>query len=554
MPQAISTDTVPSSARGNAPSRLDLRSVRNATLLIVSVAVLLQLTLFFSTDNLAASALLLCGAAIGLSYTLDRQLLIEYPLSTLAILGYTVSYFVIPPLGQLADFHGILHNLHHHILVWAYGVAGVVAVIVAHYLYRVFSLCSTVRLSIARFLYRPLHFFEMPNTLQFWLMGFIGVGATVANLHIAHRGTALISVMRVLEPLLYIPYFMVFPEFLDPRYRIRRRPLRFGLIAYTGLVIVVFIMTNSRGFMFTGFASLGVVYIYRVMTGTIAPPKLTMRSSIILAVSVWIISGPATNMAASMVVARSLRKSVSPQELAVATWNAYRSGAAVRSVERWSNEGFHRYEETYYNNVFLDRLGNVRYTDISTDAVHETESLGELPYFRKIQIARVIAILPEPAIKALHIGIDKDKVLRGSSEDFLYTLATGSPVGGFKTDSPLVVLSATFGTLWPIFYLLLVILLFIFIDARTELIGTIDERENRRTVFPILNPVVAGTLFSYTSLFTAFGLQDIAAYIGIFTREAVEIALVYGLAFVSTKIVSSLVLGWMWRAAPQGGA
>lgn len=550
MLQTISTDTVSSSASGNILSRLDLRSVRNATLLIVSLAVLLQLTIFFSTDNLVASALLLGGLFAGLYYSLDQQLLIEYPLSTLAILGYTVSYFVIPPLGQLADFNSILHNLTHHILVWVFGFVGLLILVTAHYAYRMFLPCGIARWSITNLFFRPLRFFEMPNALQFWLMGFIGIVATIVNIRIVNgteATTTLSSIMRVFRPLMYVPYFMVFPEFIDPRYRIRKRPLRVGLIAYTGLIIAVTAMTNSRGMMFTGFASLGVVYVYRVITGTIAPPKLTLRSSMVLLLAIWLISGPITNMAASMVVARKWRSSVSPRELAAATLSVYRSGIAVRSLEGMQYTGFQRYDEAYYGNIFLDRLGNVRYTDISLNAVQAVKSLGELPYFKKIEFEKIIAILPEPAIKALRIGIDKERVLSGSSEDFLYELATGYPIGGFKTDSPFVILSATFGFMWPVYVVLILVILFIFIDARIDIVNAHDGLGNRITRCSILNPIVAGTLFGCTSMFTAFGLQDVASYISVITRDTIETAMVYGFAFIATKGVSSLMLGWMWR-------
>lgn len=558
MPQVPAAATLSSQIRGN-PSLIDnLSRLKKAILLVTSIAVLLQLTIFFSTDNLVASALLLCGLFVGLNYSLNRQLLSEYPLSTLAVLGYTISYFVIPPLGQLIGFQSILHNLSHHILVWVYGLAGMLAIVIAHYAYRVFSPFPVARSSLSRYFYRPLRFFEMPNPMQFWLMGFMGIAATIINVKIAHGGstTTLSSIMRVFRPLVYTPYFIAFPSLIDPRYKGRRRPFRVDLIVYSLLLIAVAAMTNSRAFMFTGFASMGVVYLYRVMTGTISPPRMTLRTATILGICAWIVSGPFTNIAASMIVARRLRTSVSPRELAVTTWSIYRSGLAARSVENLQHHTFTHYDETYFGNIFLDRLANVRYTDISIEAKRGVESLGETSYFKKVQLDRVIAILPEPVIKAMHIEINKKYLLSGSSEDFLYELATGRSVGGFKTGFPLVILSATFGLMWPILFTVIAVLAFITMDALCETVSLRDNSGNRVHRSSVFNPMVAGTLFGFASYFTAFGGQDIAAYVSFLTRGWIETGLVYACAFMLTKGVSWLTIGWIWRAdnVPQAGA
>lgn len=550
MPQAITTATASQAVTGRLAFSANLTRVRNAILLVVSVATFAQLAIFFGTDNLVASALLLCGAFVGLFYSINRQLLSEYPLSTLAVLGYAISFFVIPPIGQLLGFNSILHNLTHHILVWVYGLIGMVALVVAHYAYRIFSPYASARWSLANHVYRPLRFFEMPDPLQFWLMGFMGIAATLANMRLMHNGetTTLSSIMRVFQPLIYTPYFLAFPNLLDPRYEPKRQPIRFSLIAYSILAIAVALMGNSRSFMLTGFASLALVYIYRVLAGTISPPRLTLRSFIALVVCVWIVTGPFTNMAASMVIVRKMRGSVSPRDLAKATWSVYRSGIAVKAIEAESNRSFHRYDETYYDNIFLDRLGNVRFTDISINATNAVTSLGEVPYFRRIEFDRVIAILPEPFLRALDIHVDKKEVLSGSSEDFLYHLATGNPVAGFKTGSALVVLSATFGMMWPIYFILLSTLVFIVLDAQTDVTNLGDGSGNQIARCAVLNPIVAGTLFTYASFFTALGAQDIAAYLGMLTRAWIEIALVYAFAYALTKGVSSLMLTWMWRA------
>ncbi|MGH9586755.1 MAG: hypothetical protein ACRD3F_07355, partial [Acidobacteriaceae bacterium] len=301
---------------------LRLSRVRNALLVTVSGATAIQLSLFFSINNLIASGVLLFGAFVGFAYSMDRQLLDDYPLSTMTIAGYTVCRFLVPPLGKLADFQGILHGLNHPILVWVYELAGLFALVGAHYLYRKFSPLRGVRRILTRRFYRPMHFFEMPNQIQFWLMGAVGIVATLVVLRHLNGGQG--TVARVLLPLIYVPYFAFFPTLLDPRYETPQKPIRVTLILYTILLIGVSAMINSRGFMLVGFASLACVYGYRVFTGTIQPPKLSMKALIIIAAGCWIATGPVANMAASMIVAREMRGRVSAPELAKKTWDVYR--------------------------------------------------------------------------------------------------------------------------------------------------------------------------------------------------------------------------------------
>lgn len=535
---------------GRPPSVLDPSQARKAVLLVVTLATLLQLAIYFNIDNLIASTLLLCGAYLGLSYAIDRQRLNDYPLSTLAILGYTIYQFVIPPVGKLLYFQSILRDLHHPILVWIYGDMGLLTLLAAHYAYRQFSPYWTIRWALVRRFYRPLHFFDMPDTFQLWLMGGIGIAASLFTIRFssAAGSSALYSVARIIRPLIYTPFFTAFPNLIDPRYKVGQRPIRLGLIIYSILLLAVAAMMNSRSFMLTGFASLVIAFGYRVVTGTVPSPKLSKKSLIIVLASVWLVGGPVANLAASMVIARRARGTVSPQELAKTTWNVYRSGIAIKAYEQAGIRAARlgRYNETYFGNVFLDRIGNVRFTDISIDAANGVKALGDTPYFRKIEFERVAAILPGPLLRALNLQVDKTMVLSGSSEDFLYQMATGNPAEGYKTGSPLVILQMTFGLIWPICCCLMATVIFCVLDASTD-VGNIRDttKSDSRSSCVVFSPVVAGTLLGCLLCFTA---DDVAAYIGFATREWIETGVLYGLVFVFTRTISSLMFRWAWQS------
>lgn len=295
-----------------------------------------------------------------------------------------------------------------------------------------------------------------------------------------------------------------------------------------------------------GFGSLILLYGYRVFTGTISPPKLRVGSLLTVLVCVWLISGPITNLAASMLIARKFRRTDSSVRLAKETWSIYRSGRAIRVYEEAGRVlRLSSYNERYYNNIFLNRIGNVRFTDLSIDAAHSVMTLGESSYFRRDQFEKVVALLPDPVIRMLQLDIDKKEVLSGSSEDVLYSMATGFPVGGFKTGSGLVIIRMTFGLMWPIYLGLMSVAIFTVFDALTYIASIWTP--SGMSHYVIMNPLVAGTLAGIV-LYPA-AAQDVPSYVGACTRGVIEMGMVYAGAFVVSKFVSSLMLGWTWRAS-----
>lgn len=552
MPHNAAAQNASMTVTGKPFLALRLSRVRNVALLMLTLAVLAQLAIFFSVNNLIVSALILCGGYAGLYYGLDRQLLDDFPLSTLAIVGYTICRFVIPPFGKLADGQSILHGLNHPILVWLYGLAGSFALLLAHYFYRVFSPCLQVRWALTKRFYRRLHYFEMPDQVQFWLMGAVGIGATLVGLRHSNGaanatgGSTLSAMAKVLVPLIYVPYFGALPTLLDPRYETRRHPIRLSLVLYSVLLIAVSAMLNSRGFMLTGFVSMVCVYGYRVITGTIAPPKLSLRALILVLIAGWIAIGPMANLAASMLVVRKVRGTISAQELARKTWDVYRSGTATRlyqmSVNNTSRLGF--YDEAYYNNIFLNRFGNMRFTDLSIDAAHKVIALGRAPYFQKIEYEKAVSVLPAPVIKLLNLDVNKKEALSGSSEDFLYDLATGNGVGGFKTGELLVIMRVTFGLMWPVVLAFFSLAFFIVIDASCD-IGSLWQGNHGRFDCVVFNSVIAGMMFTY--VFYQGAASDAASFIAMCTRDWVSLGIFYGIVFAVSKWMSSALFGGVLR-------
>lgn len=522
---------------------LNLLWVRNWLFLIVAVATTLQLFLHYSLVNLEMSALLIAGAWIGIAYVFDRDRLLLYPISTLMLLGYVISRYVAPPIGQLSELHSITHLLNNPILVEAYDLAGLAFLLIAHIIYRKFSLLQDLRHLIESKFYAPLGFFVIPRGIEYWLIGLAGIAATIFSTHFggSSGGGVSSAVFNVLKPLTYVPYLVAGPALADPAQKENRRTRWLPLALYTGVVFAVSLVTNSRGFMLTGLVSLVLAYLYRVLAGDMRGPKISLKSLIILVCAFFIITGPITNLAASMVIARKNRAEVSRMALAKETWSIYRSGIAAKAY----SESLHRgavageYNESYYNNIFLNRVANLKFEDLSIEAKRGAELVGDIGYFRRVEYEKCLAILPAPLIRALKINVDKNKILGGSSEDFLYQEATGTPVGGFKVGSIFVLLDAAFGLMWPFVLIVTSVLLFSVADALSMLKSGYGRHAAKDVV--VLSPFVVVTLYFHAFFFVGGGAIDFPAILSSLTRGWLQIGILYGIVYFLIRWLSGVI-------------
>jgi hypothetical protein len=532
---------------------IHLARIRLLTILLTTVATIAQLLIFFSLSNFIMSALLLVGVWTGTIYTLRKTLLLRYPISGIMLLGYVLSYFILPPLGQLSGLHSVTHNLVHPVLVEAYAVVGLFSLICGHLIYRYGIILLGVRTFISSKIYKPLGFFSELNVSQFWVMGGFGVVATLL-MYLSHSHARLgfiHGLLNGIEALIYVPYLLLVPTIWRARQaRIRNRTwLWLWLTLYTLLVLVCSMMVNSRTFLLMGIASVGIVYGYLLLTGKVQAPRIRLRTLVLVVIAIIAITGPVTELAMSMVLVRGLRNNISAMKLVEKTWSVY-TGGHVDMDYRMLFARLNRSkqdDELYYQNLFLNRLGNLKFVDLAIiNSTHLTDA--ERVYFRHIEMGKVIATFPEPVLNLLGARIDKKLLISGSSGDFLIYAATGNSdvLGGFRTGSLLVVLYLICGLLWPIILALLSSIVFSLVDAFTMV--TSSPSSAGRNYMVTINVLVASTLFSYMFFFTsaATGTEGVSGLALILLRGWIQIGLIYSFAYWLSRIILGDIRLRMW--------
>ncbi len=515
-----------------------LRGLRHILILVVLVIMTLQFALLPNTANLATSALALLGNILGYGYALRQDMLRRYPISGLMLLGYTFSYFTLPPLGQLLSLHTIVNHLQYPITDLSYAFIGLLALLGGHLLYVNVPLFGTLRGVLRKQFYGRLGFYRAPNWPQLWLMGATGIFAVLlADGHTSGSSGITNAILQGLRPFVYVPYIALLPAAWAP-IRSVPRGYHLGLLLYTGVLLALAMIVNSRTYLLMGFSSLLIVYLFLLAAGQVSLPKLRLRYVLLAAITTLLFIGPVSQLAMTMVLVRGERTDLTQMQLLSKTWSTFSSGHVEQRYKMLTtamSTGVG--DDIYFDNLFLNRVGNMKFVDI---AVNEQRALSPAAAhnFTHIEEQQILSILPTPALNFLGINVDKKMVTSGSSGDFLLYAASGNSyvIGGFRQGSLLVNLAVVFGYLWPLILLLLGALVFAVVDAWCK-----TGPENDSGLWKVhFNPLVIGMMFSESFFFTsaATGTESISVIIGVLMRGWIQIGVLYAAIFWVSRILT----------------
>lgn len=497
-----------------------------------AIALLVQWGGHPTASELLAGLLVLAGNALGYGYALRQTSLRRYPMSTLMILGATASYFTLPALGQLAGFATITHNLLYPVEDFAYALATLVCVLVAHLLYVRAGILRAFTSVLRRKIYTPIGFFRDPRPAQLWFMGAMGMLGVVLGRHYNEASTGLAAaVYQGLRPFIYLPLFVLVER--EGRQKWRKS----WLVAYVPVLVIASFMVNSRAFLLSGFASLGIVYVYYVLAGCREKPRIKARTLLWIVIGFVLVTGPIARLAMTMVVVRGERGDLSTVQLVEKTLDAYMDSNVIQKYERLMRVFNHGRgtDEIYYDNLFLNRLGNIKFVD---NAVYYANRLdyGGRARMREIELEKIVSILPEPVLVSLGLSVNKKYVTSGSSGDFLRYVATGNSavIGGFRTGSLPVNLQVTFGWAWPMVLIGAALLIFFVVEAWGIPIRSKQADEQADVRF---NPLVAVSMYSLVFIFTsaAMGVESVAGLISVAIRMPIQLGVLYGVVYAVSR-------------------
>jgi hypothetical protein len=549
------------SARKPYRSNLLLRvqKKRGHLLAVWSLLVLFQMLCFLTPENIVCAVLILIGGVLGVSFSARRDLLRCYPVSTLIVLGYTLSYFLLPPVATLFEWKPVTNNLVHAELIFVHALVCLLFLLGAHALYRKSRLAGSVRKALTVRVLQPLGYFRVPSNAQFLILG--GIGLAAMSYQVFVLGSAREEVlgadnkfMQAMFPLVYLPYCILIRPVLGASGARVSAFWKLVLAAYTGVLLLVSMGSNSRSAFLLGLTSLGIAYLYGVVSGSVTSRLFSVRNFVLLVAGLILVQGPVADLATSMVIVRDARRDLAAAQLLEETMTTMHNRRAIEERRQQDATKSYDWDEYYVDNLFLARLSNLKFADESLDLALRQDASAKAK-LRDLEWQSVLSVLPRPVIDMLGLPVDKDLVSTSSGGDLMLFTTTGDydALKGFRTGSIFGSGYALFGWLYPFVIALALIPIFTLADTQTTRVRNPNPGPHSAPWLPAFNSFNAVRLFAWLFFLTsaATGMESMAGLPRYVVRSWIETLLIYLLAYWFSYAVLRMIT---WRPGrAQGG-
>lgn len=530
MTALLERHPAPMAAPAIMPRRGDTLAPLRA-LLIGAVAVSAGVQWVFHSDqpnNALATALVLATSLIGFMHTLRTERFRAAPVSALAILFFTLTSSAGALMVKTMERSALVDRLSEPTLTFGVLLASQVALLLADVVYQRSRLMQRARHLLTAGAHR-LTLLQWPPDLHLWLMGLFGLFAAVVS-GSDHEsaasfgaGTALAKLLRAFQILKFAPFLIPF------RNACSGTPARFHgsmyvpLAGYFCLLVGASFLTNSRSTFADSIPTIGVCLLLALGYGAIRPSQLKPGRLIFIAVVLGLAALILSRVALAMVVARDYRYFVDASALVQLTiealFNSEWLEAARAKMESTINVA--DYSETYVDSRFFSRFLMTKFHD---NILYYGGLLGadQVAQYQQFVWDRLWATLPDPALRALGINIDKSELVI-SNGDYMIYLADGWGLGQFKTGSMFGELFTLYGWGFPLVLVAVSWLLFVAYDAFAAL-----TPEGRLVISPLLL-LLAWNLVGTTAAF-GFGSETWVSIIAGVARGIPQNLLVYLMA------------------------
>ncbi|WP_140467520.1 hypothetical protein [Hymenobacter nivis] len=507
----------------------------------LAMACTFQCLLFISITNITAIISIVFAWIVATKVFMRPGMLRSHPLSAFLIIGFIATQFYFPLLFTTLEGKPVIFNLEFPYQVFFHSTASLLVLVISHTLYRILI---NQPLSTPSSWLNKIGIFSPPVDLQLWLMGFVGLGATVyvyllsPNIGWEVSGAASDKAIQGLIPFSYAPYFIPFGA-LYGNFKTPSKRLVPLLLIFTVLLFIVSIGRNSRGAFMLGFTSVGFTYALGLLLGVFKPQIFTVKNLIIAAIAFLVVTGPIADLGTAMVIIRGQRNKISNAELIDLTLQAFGDKQAIKARRLEDNQEQGDWDERYLDNIFTARFSNLKFNDASIAQANKIsdQNDGMLQY----SIKYVLGTLPGPILTALNVDADKDAVYAVSFGDYLYAEA-GGPVealGGFRTGHFSGTGMASFGWWYLLFLGVGMFPVYWLFD---KLVVKVSLRD-LQSMIPAPKIAIRFSLcgiLALTSIFQFLPSESVTITATFLIRGWIQMVLLYAVIFYVTKILAGI--------------
>jgi len=444
---------------------LTVRRALLGTLAAATVmASLLQVPIDASVENIECVCWVLASSFSILLYIGYTNAIEQQPLSTFAIFGFCATTQLGALLFQTAYWTPLRSSLYDpHLTFSTLAIYQGIATSV-HAAYRFFSFASPVETRMLRRGLGWLGLYETPSAATLWIMGYIGVLGFIIGTNSGIGG-------KVADGF----RFLTWAPFLIPIYYRRvgnsycnARITKFLLIVFSLLIVFLGMGLNYRQIMFFGVATIALLFMLSgLRSKSEVIPSVVLKLAV-AAAALLALSGPTSDLATAMAVARAHRGKITELAMISTTFDVWLHRpyliTAFRAEEK-ADLSYSGYDESYIANPLLARLVETKFHD---NSLHfgELLSSGDIEDLERFTMNSFWDVFPEPVLRSFGI-VAKDEFSTATLGDYLAYLSRGTPLGGLKTGSVLAQGRVLLGPLFPFVYALICLLLFAVMDLLT---------------------------------------------------------------------------------------
>jgi hypothetical protein len=478
-----------------------------------------------SPENVACVTMVVASSTLVFQYLWRSGSTVEYPVSSLALLGSCFTTQFAALLAQTLDGTEFVALLRWPETTFAV-LSGVQVLLVGtHWVYRHMAISQSISGYITEHVLEPIGAMAAPPVYAIWAMSVLGIVAML-NGGGAATGDVGGKFFQAFNFMAYIPclipiYYRQFGEaYCD--FKIHGTLLA----VYVGVMIVTAIVMNARQFMAVGPVQVGFIFLLFYWRDPQPITAQTLRRLAVITVLLGVAISFFADLSLAMVINRDKRSSVSRIELMKETWETLLDRERIEQFKQaeLSTSSYKRYDETYLSNPMMARFSetkfhdnNIYFSTLTTDA--------ERAETWQVTIDKAMSILPQPVIDGLDLKVDKNYTTY-SFGDFYRYLSEGldNTLGGFAVGSLWAHLITLFGLTWfPVVVVVLTYPAFVFIDSFSR------KGTSRLDVAPVVM-CSSWLLFSY-----AIGGESLVWKVGFYLRDLPQKVILYLMAYAAVK-------------------
>jgi hypothetical protein len=502
------------------------------------LAVPIQAVIDPSIENIACACIVLASSLVMLMYIGCTDALATQPLSTFALFGFCVTTQLGALLIQSVEWTSLRGSLFDGMYTFGTLAFYQSIAIIVHATFRFFSRPRSRSVHLVRGLLTWAGIYLTPSCNELWLIGFVGLASYVVYISEALLGSPLGKIGLAVNYLAWAPFLIPFYLLEVGNHYCNWRLNRSLLLGYAATLVGLGLALNTRGVMFFGVATVGLLYL---LAGMRSDRPLSGRAFFRiggLVAIVVVLATPTSNLITAMAIARGLGRApvVTKVERTFQVWQRPELIAAYR-VDQAAAQRRRAYDEHYIENPILARFVMTKFHDNSLHFAAGIRTDDANKRLRNVSVQLLWAILPQPILDMLGVDVNKDD-FNFSMGDYLPYLSHGTPLGGHSVGSMLGHGLALFGPLFPFIFAALCLGFFAVMNLLT-----IQHPDGTATV-SALGMLQIWSYFAYGISYG--GLQEAFEFlIRNFEQGILIYALVFGAArlILRPRIQRSLVTG-----------